>query len=213
MQTGHPVLSTFHAGSIETVVKRLTTPPIDLSPTLIESLDVIAILTHAREKGKSARRMKEVTEIVSVDAKTGEVSTNVIFRWNPVTDEYEKANDSVKIEKFATARGATVEVAMKEIEQRKKLLEWMDNKGIKDYLEVSKIINRYYKEPEKLFAEVGEEFTRPEPVVTFTPRVATKIEKPESPEHLPQPVLVEAKQRPSRTSILELLGFKIIREK
>ncbi len=217
MSSGHPSMSTFHAGSVDTVIKRLTTPPIDLSPTLLESLDVITILTHAREKGKSARRTKEVVEIVGVDPKTGEVNTNVIFRWNPITDGYEKVNDSVKIEKFATARGATMDAAVKEIEQRKKVIEWMQAKGVKDYLEVAKIVNRYYKEPEKLFAEIGEHFTKPELASPLAPAVPAKTEKPKmtEPVPLPQavPVEIKEKERPSRTSILELLGFKIIREK
>ncbi len=215
MSSGHPSMSTFHAGSIDTVIKRLTTPPIDLAPTLLESLDVITILTHAREKGKSARRSKEIIEIVGVDPKTGEVNTNVIFRWNPITDEYEKMNDSIKIEKFATARGATLDVARKEIEQRKKVIEWMQGKGVKDYVEVAKIINRYYKEPEKLFAEIGEQFTKPELASPLAPVAPTKMAKPKIAEPVPQAVSAEGKERerPSRTSILELLGFKIVREK
>jgi archaeal flagellar protein FlaI len=51
MASGHASLSTFHAGSLETFVKRITTPPINLSPTLIESLNFIIVMTHAKEKG------------------------------------------------------------------------------------------------------------------------------------------------------------------
>ena len=41
MASGHPSFATFHAGSVDTVVKRLETPPINLSPSLVESLDVV----------------------------------------------------------------------------------------------------------------------------------------------------------------------------
>jgi energy-coupling factor transporter ATP-binding protein EcfA2 len=70
ISSGHPSLTTFHAGSIDTVIKRLTTPPIELSASLVESLDVVVIMSHAKEKGKSARRVKEVEEIKSIDAET-----------------------------------------------------------------------------------------------------------------------------------------------
>ena len=150
MSSGHPSMSTFHAGSIDTVVKRLTTPPIDLSPTLIESLNVITIMVHAREKGKSARRIKEVVEIVSVDPRTEEVHTNIVFNWNPATDIFQKVNKSILIERLAVATGSTLEKALAEIEERKLIIDWVHAKNIKDYHEVTKIINTYYKEPKRL---------------------------------------------------------------
>ncbi len=216
MSSGHPSLSTFHAGSVDTVIKRLTTQPIDLSPTLLESLDVITILTHAREKGKSARRTKEIVEIIGVDPKTNDVQTNVVFRWNPVTDEYEKVNDSVKVEKFATARGTTLENAMNEIAQRKKVIEWMHDKGVKDYLESAKIINRYYKEPDKLFVEMGQRFNKIDDTIPLSPSLPPqKITEPSSAEIPVEPIPVETKDKNKvrRSSILDLLGFKMIREK
>ena len=155
MSSGHPSMSTFHAGSIETVIKRLTTPPIELSPTLLESLNVITIMIHAREKGKSARRVKEIVEIVGVDPKTDEVHTNVVFRWEPATDEFKRVNESVMVERFVTAKGGRLENALAEIERRKHIIEWMYENGIKDYEEVTKIISLYYKEPERVFEMMG----------------------------------------------------------
>ncbi|MCX6820859.1 MAG: ATPase, T2SS/T4P/T4SS family [Candidatus Aenigmarchaeota archaeon] len=155
MSSGHPSMSTFHGGSVDSVVKRLTTPPIDLSPTLIESLNVIAVMVHAREKGKSARRMKEVTEIISVDPKTAEVKTNVVFTWDPVADRFLQLNTSIMVRKLVEAKGGSAEDAAKEIKQRTRVLEWMRAQGITDFAEVTKIINRYYKEPKVLMAQIG----------------------------------------------------------
>jgi translation initiation factor RLI1 len=50
-------------------------------------------MVHAREKGKSARRIKEVVEIISVDSKTQDVNTNLVFRWSPTLDNFEKVNE------------------------------------------------------------------------------------------------------------------------
>ncbi|MDI6798506.1 MAG: type II/IV secretion system ATPase subunit [Candidatus Aenigmarchaeota archaeon] len=150
MSSGHPSLSTFHAGSVDTVIKRLTTPPIELSPTLIEALDSIVIMIHAKERGESARRIKEVVEIESVDPKTGEVKTNLVFRWNPASDSYEKVYDSIKLKKIVTERGGRLEDALAEVERRKRILELMRERGIRDFLEVTKFINQYYKEPKSV---------------------------------------------------------------
>jgi flagellar protein FlaI len=191
MSSGHPSLSTFHAGSVDTLIKRLTTPPIELSPTLIESLDVVVVMVHAREKGKSARRIKEIVEIESVDPKTEEVKSRVIFRWNPVTDEYEKVNESIKVSKIATSKGGTEKEALEEIEKRAKVIKWLKEKEIKDYMENVKYINMYYKEPNKLFEMMGEKIE----------------EKPVLPTRIPA-TLLEKKKEKLRVSILSLLGLK-----
>jgi flagellar protein FlaI len=204
ISSGHPSLSTMHAGSVETLIKRLTTPPIELSPTLIEGLDVVVVMIHAREKGKSARRIREVVEIESVDPKTDEVKYRVVFRWNPETDEYERVAESLKVEKITLAKGGKIEEAWAEIKRREKILEWMRKKGIKDYTEVVKMINLYHKDKNKFFEIAGEELEgiKPEEIVLPKP----KIEGPG--------IKVEKKEREKKKiPLLQILGFKILRER
>ena len=192
MASGHPSLSTFHAGSVDAVIKRLTLPPISLSPTLIESLDVIAVMVHAKQKGESARRIKEIEEILGID-ENGKVKTNLIFRWNNSTDVYEKVNESIKLKKIAEATGTTIEAVKKEVERRKKFLQWLYQKGIKDFLEVAKYINDYYKSPEKFSEVIGK--------VTEVKPVKKKVE------------IKPMKKQPKFHSIWELIGLKFIKEK
>lgn len=155
MSSGHPSLTTFHAGSIDTVIKRLTTPPIELSASLVESLDVVAIVIHAKERGKSARRIKEVEEIKSIDSETLRVITNRVSDWDPATDKFNFYGDSLVLKKIARNRGITFEDAIKEVGKRKAVLKWMLDNGIKDFEEVSKLINEYYKNPEKILERIG----------------------------------------------------------
>ncbi len=193
MASGHASYSTFHAGSLDAVVKRLTTEPINLSPMLIESLNVVVVMTHAKEKEKSARRIKEITEIVSVDPKTEEIKTNLVFMWDPLTDTYQKVNDSVMVRRLIEAKGGSFEDAMAEIGRRRKVIEWLYSQGMKDFMEVTKYFNMYYKEPEKLFEMMNL--------------------KEEIPIKVKEIVKIEAGEKPGRrTSILELLGFRFVRE-
>ena len=41
MASGHSSVGTVHADSVDTLIKRLETPPIELSPTLINILDSV----------------------------------------------------------------------------------------------------------------------------------------------------------------------------
>jgi len=218
MSSGHPSISTFHAGSIDTLIKRLTTPPIELSPTLIESLDVVAIMIHAKEKGKSARRVKEIFEVESVDAKTGEVHTRKVFEWDPATDTFRKVNESIKVQKIVSTIGGNDEEAIEEISRRQRILEWFAQKGIKDYLEVTKQINTYYKEPQKILGPMGD-FA---PQIKIAPQLPRENAKPEMktdlkevPIGVPQVEIpaVTKKEPRKRMSILDLLGMKEVREK
>jgi flagellar protein FlaI len=203
ISSGHPSLSTMHAGSIETLIKRLTTPPIELSPTLIEGLDVVVVMIHAREKGKSARRVKEVVEIESVDPRTDEVKYRVVFKWNPETDSFQEVEKSLKVERVTLAKGGNLEEAWAEIKRRERILEWMRAKGIKEYTEVVKMINLYHKDKKKFFEIVGEELEEIKPREReILPKQEIKVVKK-----------TEEKEKKKRTSLLQILGFRILRER
>jgi flagellar protein FlaI len=189
--SGHASLSTLHAGSVTDVVKRLISPPIELPPVLIEGLDAIIVMSFAKEKGSSARRIKEIEEIVGVDEK-GNVKTNLVYRWNPANDTFEKVNESLRLKKIASYIGLSYEDALEDIEKKKKFLRWLYSQGIKDYLEVTKYINEFYKNPEKFKEIIGEVKVE-------------KTKKVETPE-----VKADVKRR---YSFLSLLGFKLMKEK
>ncbi|MBM3303610.1 MAG: type II/IV secretion system ATPase subunit [Candidatus Aenigmarchaeota archaeon] len=147
MSSGHPSLGTMHAGSVDDVVKRLETPPIELSPSLLEALDIIIVMVNAQEKGKSARRVKEIDEIQSVDLRTGGVHTVKTFGWVPSQDKYnENTMASEVIRRISFDKGIPYPRLMEEIEKRKRVLEWMQRHNVVQYDEVCKIINLYYND-------------------------------------------------------------------
>lgn len=147
MSSGHPSLGTMHAGSVDDVVKRLETPPIELSPSLLEALDLIIIMVNASEKGKSARRVKEIDEIQSVDLRTGGVHTVKTFSWIPSQDNYnENPMASEVLRRISFDKGISYPKLMEEIEKRKKVLEWIQRHNIVQYNDVCKIINLYYND-------------------------------------------------------------------
>jgi flagellar protein FlaI len=148
MASGHSSMGTIHAGSVDDVIKRLEMPPIELSPTLIETLDLIVIMIHAKERGKSARRVKEIDEIESIDPKTGTPHTIKVFAWSPSSDTYSaNLEESYLLKKMAFEKGVTYDEMIKELGKRQKILEWMRKFGITNFEEVAKLINLYYKEP------------------------------------------------------------------
>lgn len=147
MSSGHPSLGTMHAGSIEDVMKRLETPPIELSPSLIESLDIILVMINAREKGEDARRVKEIVEVQSVDVHTGIAHYKKIFSWIPSTDTFkENIEESELIRRIAFREGFSYAHIMQDLEDRRRFIEWLLRSGMVDYDQFSRMVNMFYKD-------------------------------------------------------------------
>lgn len=221
MSSGHPCMSTFHAGSVDSVIKRLTTPPIELSSSLVESLDAIAIMTYAKKRGKSARRIKEVEEIISIDSETFEVETFKSVEWNPKDDTFVFNKNSFLLKKIARNKGIDLEEILKEIARRKAVLEWMTKRGKKDFTEVTGMINDYYKNPSKILQQVGS--VTPIPEVKTVEKVPVKkevreekikkIEEKEKVEKIKKIEKKEEKEKTDLSKISKILSLKIVSEK
>ena len=143
MASGHACLSTFHAENVETLIKRLIAPPIELPASLIEVLDIVIAMKRAREKGEYARRISEIVEIVGSEGER--IITNTVYKWDPFTDKFVKENESLKLKKISEKYGIPMEKINEEIEMRKKVIRWMRENNIRDYKDVAKIIHLYYK--------------------------------------------------------------------
>lgn len=90
MQTGHQVMSTFHAATVEKLIQRITGHPISVPKTYMDNLNVIALQSAVRlGNGQTVRRVMGINEIISYDPVGDSFSYIEIFHWNPVTDEFE----------------------------------------------------------------------------------------------------------------------------
>ncbi len=151
MASGHSSIGTIHAGSVDDVIKRLQTPPIELSPSLIESLDVMIVLTHSKEKGPSARRVKEVVEIQSLDERSGRAYTKEIFSWVPSSDSFrETLRESELLRVISFQEGFGYQRILEELEERKTVLKWMVEHDIREFDDVCKLINTFYNDKETI---------------------------------------------------------------
>ncbi len=148
--TGHPGISTIHADTIEKLVDRLTTPPIELPPSLLENLDVILFLVRIKYGNKYVRRISSVLEVTGFDRKNDAPITNEVFRWNPVSDTYEAVNPSVVLKKISYASGMDEKKLKDDIERRKEILDWLSQKNYTDYRIFANVMKLYYTQQNRL---------------------------------------------------------------
>ena len=154
MASGHASLSTMHADSVDTLIRRLQTPPIELSPTLVNSLDCVAVVTHAVVGQRETRRLREVVEIVSVN-KDGTALVNTPLIWDPQKDVFYFKKQSKVFEKISSRSGIPLEKLQKEFNVRAKLLYELYKRKIFEFDEVGRIINEYYKSPVEILMKYG----------------------------------------------------------
>ena len=154
MASGHSSVSTIHADSVETLIKRLETPPIELSPSLLNTLDCVAIMTHATLEKHETRKLREIVEIVNVDNR-GIALTNTPFLWNAKDNQFYFKRDCKVFDKIAKRYGLTSEELYKEFDRRSRLLYELMRRNIFDFNMSQKIINEYHKNPGTLLAAFG----------------------------------------------------------
>lgn len=161
MATGHTGLSTIHADSLEMLMDRLTTQPIDLSPSLIETLDCIMLIKRLRRDGSYIRRITGLYEVLGYDKRKG-IDENKVFGWNPQNDEYVVENKSMMLKQIADQNGISHEKVKRDLRNKQHVLNYMQEEQIKHYRKVGDIISRYYSDPESVVEEIGETFNSKE---------------------------------------------------
>jgi flagellar protein FlaI len=157
MATGHLGMSTIHAESVEAVINRLESEPMNIPKPLIAMTDVIMVITRTEIDGRPARRVYTTTELVELDQKTKDLVTEEVFHWDPKEDSFVFSGHSTILGENAKKLGISEEDIQRELYSRKIILEWLVNSGIRRHTDVANVIREYYTNPNRVFqkARVG----------------------------------------------------------
>ncbi len=157
MATGHTTYSTLHADSISGAIHRLENPPIGVPRPMLEALDIISIQAQTYVGDKRVRRNVEIAEIVGLDAHTKMLRTSTVFQWDSVRDEHAMVGTSKALEEIRRQRGWSVRELNEELERRRRVLEFMLERNIRDFKSVSNIIHTYQTKPDKVLEAISKE--------------------------------------------------------
>jgi len=150
MQTGHPCIATFHASSVQKMIQRFTSDPINVPVTFMDNLNVCMIQMAVYNKGRMLRRVLAIEEIEGFNEQAGGVLTRRVFNWDPVKDVHQfrgRNNSYILEQKIAEKAGyADKREIYTELDLRTRILDRMIQLGIYDYYEVNRIIARFNEE-------------------------------------------------------------------
>ncbi len=153
MQTGHPVMSTFHAASVEKLIQRLCGDPINIPKTYLDNLNLVIIQSAIkRPDGQTVRRMISCNELVGYNAETMGFTFIQMFTWDPVSDTFQwtgKGNSFLLENKIATLLGIPenrkTEIYL-EVEKRAKILERLHKAGYVKFWDLFHMMTKIKKQ-------------------------------------------------------------------
>ena len=164
MQTGHPVVGTFHASNIVKLIQRFTGDPINVPARFFDNLN-FAIFQEVVEApgGGIARRITGVSEVIGFDKTADGILTRNMFEWDPVADVvyFRGMFQSDMLEnKIAPRMGfRSKRDIYDELERRTQAIQRMVDRNLTHYDDVYDLLDVYYKEGWDRFASSLETWT------------------------------------------------------
>jgi flagellar protein FlaI len=153
MQTGHPVMSTFHAASVEKLIQRLCGDPINIPKTYVDNLNLVVIQSAVkRPDGQLVRRMISCNELVGFNPETQGFTFVQMFGWEPVTDTFVwtgKGSSFLLENKIATMLGMPESKKSEiylEVEKRAKILERLHKAGYTKFWDLFHMMTKIKKQ-------------------------------------------------------------------
>ena len=159
-QTGHPVLLTFHASDIVSMIQRFTSNPINVPETFMDNCDVALFQNRVKQGDEVLRRVTSVQEIEGYSEYEGGVVTREAFSWNPREDEVQftgRNNSHVLENQIATLLGYDdTRKIYDELDRRAEIIRRLIDADVTGYHEVNGAIETFQRDGvEALPIEIG----------------------------------------------------------
>jgi flagellar protein FlaI len=157
MNTGHTTYSTMHADSVQTVINRLENEPINVPRSMVQSLDVLCVQTLTRFDDQRVRRNKTIAEIEGIDQRTGELDYSTTYSWNGQDDTFTESGSSVVLEEIKDDRAWSQADLLSELQDRRRLLQYLADNDVSDYRRFTALVNEYYTVPDAVMARIEDD--------------------------------------------------------
>jgi flagellar protein FlaI len=137
-------LCTMHADSIDRVVKRLTSPPMNVSEVYIPLMNIALYIQRVElpenKDGKAfGRRIRSVSEIAEFE------NYHEVSRWDPREDKYMTMfKDSFILQQISVSSGLSMDQLVEELDTREQYLDAIVESGTKKQTDVADKILGYY---------------------------------------------------------------------
>jgi flagellar protein FlaI len=127
VETGHPVLSTMHAGNLGQLFQRLTSYPIDVPKSHIDGLNLVIFQARIERGSKFIRRCTSINEVIGYEPDEGRLNYLPTFMYDEDLDKFRFMGSSFHLENRVLAFRGWGENRIKEVyEELKARAEILD---------------------------------------------------------------------------------------
>jgi flagellar protein FlaI len=159
LATGHGGMCTMHAEDVETVIKRLTQPPMNIAQGVLPLMNCVIVVKQVKtptfvalDRKVSTRKFVRISEL-----DTGGLIHDV-FSWNLTVDSFQQSLDqSYLLGRIAKNLDVPLSVVRQELERRKQILLKMVEKGLRDFRSVHKALSNSLNLPDLADKTPGKE--------------------------------------------------------
>jgi archaeal flagellar protein FlaI len=141
VETGHPVLSTMHAGNLAQLFQRLTSFPIDVPKSHIDGLNLVIFQARIERGNKFIRRCTSINEVIGYEPDEARLNYLPTFMYDEDLDNFRFMGSSFHLEKRVLAcRGwgeERIQEVYAEMKARAEILQYLAENYPK-HTEVSK---------------------------------------------------------------------------
>ena len=157
MLTGHTTYTTFHADSVDEVLRRFTTDPINVSKSMFTALDLVCVQRSTRLGGRRVRRNTSITEVTRYDPEHDEITVKDVYQWRADADAFEQPAESSVLEQIRRERGWSRHRLETALNRRRIVLAYLLTKEITDYAAVAATFQATMRDPATVLSSIANE--------------------------------------------------------
>jgi len=151
MATGHGGLSTIHADSVESAIKRLQQKPMEIPASYIPLINCGIVIKRVKDRSSNRTTRKAVT----ISEISNDKNINPVLQWNPKSDNFEgDLNQSLLFKKIADSTGQEFNEILEEYRRRKMVIQWMVENNVHTFVKVAEVVGKYYRDPDALMQTI-----------------------------------------------------------
>ncbi len=164
LSTGHGGLTTVHAESADVLVKRLTSPPMNVPASLVSTAKLFVNILRVERNGLVTRKVTRVHESLGYDPELDTVKLQEIAVWVPDSDRWAlRTKDIGLLRSVAELRLISYNEAFEDLIRRATVLNWLASINA-DITTLHTVARLYERDPASVYGRALERVGRYEPL-------------------------------------------------
>jgi len=154
ISVGHPCLGTIHAGSMKELLSRVESNPMNVPRSLFSSVDNVIFNSMIKKGEHYIRRASSIVEIIEIDPDRGDLITNPVYKWEPVSDTFTHSGSYALFTGIREEFGVPEGDLINELNDRAELLDHLAKNNITDYERVVNAIRTYSRDKDAMMEKM-----------------------------------------------------------